>query len=100
QQFGGTHHKARRAITALHTATLNQSRLHRMQLFALRQTFNGGYIAARGTLSRHQTGHHGHAVEKDGTSATFTLSASLFHPDKASRSQAVKQRAIWDEFDR
>src|ERR1041385_5822966 len=67
----GGHDHARRAVAALQAMIVAEGRLHRMQLLAFGDAFDGGDIGAVGLPDQHGAGFHRAAVDMHHTGAAL-----------------------------
>src|ERR1700761_3352922 len=65
------HDHARGAVTALQAVIVAERRLHRMQLVALGDAFDGGDVRVRGLSGQHRAGFHRAAVDMDDASTAL-----------------------------
>ena len=65
------HDHARGAIAALQAVIVAERRLHRMQLVALGDAFDGGDVGACGLRRQHRAGFHRAAVDMDHAGAAL-----------------------------
>ena len=94
----GRHDHARRAEAALQAVIVAECRLHRVQLVALGDAFDGGDVGAVGLSDQHGAGFHRPAIDMDDAGAALAGVASDM---RAGESEMVaqemdKQRSVFD----
>jgi len=96
EQIHCGHHHARRADAALCPTTIDEGLLDRVQLIAVRYSFDRFDGSTLYLRHRNQTAVHNPAIDRDGTRAAFAFAATFLGSGQVQLlSQNVKQTLHW-----